>query len=78
MYFCLERCERNTLAVYTNEAVFLVLGNDTVSENLAVPDSGVVKQLVGLDGKHHLHRFKAADVAVDADQIHVPVVWKSW
>lgn len=78
MYFCLEWCERNSFAVYTNEAVFLVLGDDAVSENFAVPDSRVIKQLIGLDCKHHLHCFKTADVAVDADKIHVAVIRKSW
>lgn len=78
MYFCLEWCERNTFAVYTYEAVFLVFGNDAVAKDLAVPDSRVVKQLVGLESKHHLHGFEPANVAVDADEIHVAIVRKSW
>jgi len=78
MYFRLEWCERNPFAVYTDEAVVLVLGDDAVPKDLAVPYSGHFKQLIGFGCKHHLNCFKAADVAVDAEKVHEAVVGESW
>src|SRR6266498_2398836 len=77
MYFGLEGLERNPFTVYTDVTVFLILGYDAISENLAIPDSRHVEELAVLYSEHHLHRSQATDVAVDAYKVHVPVIWKS-
>lgn len=55
MYLGLERRKGDTLAVNADVAIFLVFGNETVSEDLAVPDARHVKEIPVLDCEHHLH-----------------------
>jgi len=75
MNFSLEWLEWDPLAIYADETIFLVLGNDAVSKNFAVPDTWHVKKVTVFYGKHHFHRVDAADVTVDTDQIHESIVW---
>lgn len=65
--FGLEWLEWNPLAIYTDETIFLILRNDAVSKNFAVPDTWHVKEVAVFYCKHHFHGVYAADVTVDTD-----------
>lgn len=70
----LEGLERNAFAVYADVPVFLIPGNDTVSKDFAVPDSRHFEEFAAFDGEHHLHGVEAADISIDAHEIHEAVV----
>ena len=72
----LERLERNAFSVYGDVTVTGTFGNYSIAEDLAVPDTRYVEELAVFDSEHHFDGGKATDVAVNADQIHVAVIWK--
>ena len=74
MDFSLEGLERNTFSIYADIPVTSTFRDDSITEDLAVPDAGDIKEFAVLDREHHLERGHTADVAIDADEIHVAVV----
>jgi hypothetical protein len=77
VYLGLEWLERNTLPIYADIPIFLVFGDDAVSENLAVRNQWHTKELALLNGEQHLYCRQAANVTVDADKVHVAIVRES-
>lgn len=77
MDFGLERLKRNAFTIYADIPVTRTFGNDSITEDLAVPDARHVKEFEVLDSEQHFDRRHAGDVAVDADKIHVSVIGKS-
>ena len=77
MDLSLERLERNAFSIYADITVTSTFRNYSIAEDLAVPDTRYVEELAVFNSKHHFEGGDAADVAVDADQIHVAVIRES-
>jgi hypothetical protein len=74
MDLSLERLKRNAFSIYADITVTSTFGNYSIAEDLAVPDTWYVEELAVFDSEHHFEGGDTADVAVDADQIHVAVI----
>lgn len=74
--FRLEWLERNPLSIYADVTVSGTFRNNSVTEDLAVPDAGHVKKLEVFDSEHHFESSCTRDIAIDADEIHIAIIRK--